>query len=184
MTVLYTSPKLIGVEGERLSKKKLEMTDMAFVTKDSGQREEYPTGMVRDTQEGKPDYTLVDFAYLKRWAELMARGAVKYGRDNWRRASTEEELERFKASALRHMYQWLEGDESEDHSVACSFNLAAAEMVKQKLKEQQKGNSSVGNTSNSEDSGEESSTSEEGGCKVGGPGDPYFNEACTCHPGD
>jgi len=54
-----------------------------FVTKDSGKRVEYPTGMRRDTQEGKPDYTLVDYDMLTRWAELMTRGAEKYGRNNW-----------------------------------------------------------------------------------------------------
>ena len=31
------------------------------------------------------------------------------------------------------MYQWLEGDESEDHAAAVMFNLSGAEYVKQKL---------------------------------------------------
>lgn len=117
-----------------MTKRKLEHLDVnEFITRDSGVREEYSTGMVRDTQKGKPDYTLIDYAYLRRWAELMVRGAEKYGRENWRRAETQEELERFQSSALRHIYQWLEGDTTEDHAVAVSFNLAAAEMVKAKL---------------------------------------------------
>lgn len=105
-----------------------------FTTKDSGQRQEFPTGMVRDTQTDKPRYDLLDRAFLKRWAELMARGAQKYGEENWRKASTKEELRRFEASAIRHMYQWLSGDIAEDHAVAVAFNLAGAEMVKEKLK--------------------------------------------------
>ncbi len=104
-----------------------------FITKDSGQRQTYSTGMRRDLEDGKPDYTLLDIDFLTRWAELMGRGKVKYGRDNWRLASTEEELQRFKSSALRHLFQWLNGDTDEDHSVAVAFNLAAAEMVKAKL---------------------------------------------------
>lgn len=104
-----------------------------FVTKDSGQREEYPSGMRRDTQEGKPRYDLVDREFLKRWAFLMARGAAKYSEENWREANSEEELKRFKASALRHVFQWLDGDEDEDHAAAVAFNLAAAEYVKTKL---------------------------------------------------
>jgi hypothetical protein len=104
-----------------------------FITKDSGKREEYPTGMKRDTQEGKPRYDLIDRTFLKRWAALMERGAVKYGEDNWRLASTDAELKRFKASALRHLFQYLDGDETEDHAVAVCFNLAAAEMVRSKL---------------------------------------------------
>lgn len=107
---------------------------LKFITKDSGKREEFSTGMQRDTQDDKPRYDLIDLAFLKRWAELMARGAKKYGENNWKKAATEEELNRFKASAVRHMYQWLGGDISEDHAVAVAFNLAGAEMVAKKLK--------------------------------------------------
>jgi hypothetical protein len=107
-----------------------------FITKDSGQRQEFSTGMKRDVQKGKPRYDLLDMPMLKRWAELMARGAEKYGEENWRKAATEEELKRFKASAIRHMYQWLEGDYTEDHASAVYFNIAGAEMVKEKLKKQ------------------------------------------------
>ena len=104
-----------------------------FVTKDSGERQEFSTGMVRDTQTSKPRYDLIDRPMLKRWAEAMGRGAQKYGEENWRKAETEQELRRFESSALRHMYQWLEGEESEDHASAILFNVAGAEMVKQKL---------------------------------------------------
>ena len=114
------------MEGEGLLK---------FITKDSGKREEFPTGMRRDTQDDKPRYDLIDRAFLKRWAELMARGAKKYGEENWRKAATNDELTRFRSSALRHMFQYLEGDTSEDHAAAVAFNLAGAEMVTAKLKE-------------------------------------------------
>ena len=111
------------------------MTDPreGYVTKDSGVREEYASGMVRDTQAGKPNYYLIDRAFLKRWAALMTRGADKYGVDNWRHANSEKELERFKASALRHMMQWLDGDTEEDHAAAVAFNIAAACYVEDKL---------------------------------------------------
>ena len=114
-------------------KKRPFETARPFETKDSGVREEYPTGMRRDTQAGKPRYDLIDLAFLKRWAELMSRGAEKYGERNWELAETPEELARFKASAFRHLIQWLQGDDEEDHATAVAFNLAAAEMVKRKL---------------------------------------------------
>ena len=104
-----------------------------FETKDSGQRQEFSTGMVRDVQKGKPRYDLLDRAMLKRWAELMARGAEKYGEENWRKAETEEEMKRFQASAVRHLFQWLEGEKDEDHASAVLFNIAGAEMVREKL---------------------------------------------------
>lgn len=111
-----------------------EFKEDTYVTKDSGKRQEFSTGMKRDVQEGKPRYDLLDRPMLKRWADLMARGAVKYGEENWRKAETEEELKRFQSSALRHMFQWLNGDTDEDHASAILFNVAGAEMVLSKLK--------------------------------------------------
>lgn len=113
---------------------KVEEMDKQFETKDSGKRQEFSTGMVRDTQEGKPRYDLIWLPGIRRVAELMGRGAVKYNSRNWEKASTQEELDRFKESAIRHMYQYLEGDVSEDHMAAVVFNLFGAEYVKTKLK--------------------------------------------------
>lgn len=106
---------------------------MTFEVKDSGKREEYPSGMRRDTQEGKPDYTLIDPVGLERVAIHLVKGAEKYGRDNWRKANSEDELTRFKSSAFRHFMQWLRGDVDEDHMAAVVFNLFAAEYVKREL---------------------------------------------------
>jgi hypothetical protein len=113
---------------------------MKFITKDSGQRQEYASGMKRDLQDGKPDFSLLvsmDTPYkdmpLTRWAELMTRGAEKYGRNNWQLANSQEELDRFKASAMRHFMQWITGEKDEDHMAAVMFNLNAAEYVKWKL---------------------------------------------------
>jgi hypothetical protein len=114
----------------------IESQRRTFETKDSGKREEFSTGMVRDTQDDKPRYDLIDRPFLKRWAELMARGAKKYGENNWKKAATEAEFARFRASAIRHLFQWLEDDSSEDHAAAVAFNLAGAEMVKEKLKKE------------------------------------------------
>lgn len=111
-----------------------------FVTKDSGVREDYDSGMRRDTQAGKPRFDLMlipDMPYedqfLTRVAALLERGAEKYGERNWQLANSEEELARFKASGLRHMMQWLSGELDEDHAAAVVFNLMAAEYVKWKL---------------------------------------------------
>lgn len=106
---------------------------MKYKTKDSGERVDFPSGMRRDTDKGKPRYDLIDEPMLTRWAELMARGADKYGEDNWKLANSEEELKRFKASGFRHFIQWIRGDEDEDHAAAILYNVAAAEYVKRKL---------------------------------------------------
>lgn len=111
---------------------------MEFIVKDSGKREDYPTGMRRDTQDGKPRYDLtipenMRNNMLKRFAVHMAKGAVKYGERNWELASTKAEAKRFKASAFRHFMQWLNGEVDEDHAAAIYFNVQCFEYVKERL---------------------------------------------------
>lgn len=105
----------------------------AFTTKDSGVRAQYASGMVRDTDEGKPRYDLIPLLPLRRLAELLARGAVKYGQRNWEQASSQEEVDRFKASAFRHFVQWLDGERDEDHASAIVFNVWAATVTEDKI---------------------------------------------------
>lgn len=114
------------------------MTD--YTTKDSGQREEYDSGMVRDTNDGKARFDLIvpegvpyKEQMLTRFAELMARGAQKYGDRNWEKAAGETELNRFKESAFRHFMQWMTGETDEDHASAVLFNVTCYETVKYKI---------------------------------------------------
>lgn len=111
-----------------------------FVTKDSGKREEFDSGMVRDTQDGKPRYDLLlprgvpyRDQFLTRVAELLARGAEKYSERNWEAATGSSELDRFKSSALRHLMQWMVDESDEDHAAAVVFNLLAYETTKWKM---------------------------------------------------
>lgn len=111
-----------------------------FTTKDSGVREEYDSGMRRDTQDDKPRFDLLlplgvpySDQFLTRVAELLARGAEKYGERNWEKAEGAEELERFQGSGLRHFHQWMAGETDEDHAAAVVFNLLGAETVRWKM---------------------------------------------------
>ena len=113
------------------------MSDGRFVTKDSGERQTFATGMQRDSAQKdlRPDLVYGDM--LVRWAELMGRGAQKYGERNWEKACTEEELARFRASAFRHFVQWFYGlNAEEDHAAAVFFNIAGAEYVKARMRDQ------------------------------------------------
>lgn len=106
-----------------------------YETKDSGERVDFDSGMRRDTDKGKPRYDLIDRDGLRRYAELMARGAEKYGERNWELAETLEEQLRFEASAFRHFMQWINGEVDEDHAQGIKFNVDAAEAVKKKRAE-------------------------------------------------
>lgn len=115
------------------------MKEDKFVIKDSGERAEFKSGMVRDTDTSKIDYLRVlDGPMLDRWAEHLTKGALKYpdvhpGIPNWTLASGEEELQRFRQSAIRHFIQYIRGDVDEDHAAAVIFNINGAEYVKGRM---------------------------------------------------
>lgn len=102
-----------------------------YEIKDSGKREEFAGGMVRDVAEGKTDYSLVlDGPMFKRWAVHLTKGAIKYAKRNWMKAEGPVEYDRFRESALRHFLQWYWGEMDEDHASAVFFNINGAEYVK------------------------------------------------------
>jgi hypothetical protein len=92
-----------------------------FITKESGKREEFETGAIRDTRDSKPRYDLISAHGLRRLAELMARGAEKYGDRNWELGMS---TSRMYESAMRHLMEYRY-DASEDHLSAVVFNLFA-----------------------------------------------------------
>lgn len=97
--------------------------------KDSGERVEFDSGMMRDSGD-KTRYDLVfDGPMFERWAEHLTAGARKYTARNWMLADGDEEYERFRQSAVRHFVQWLRGDQDEDHAAAVIFNINGAEYV-------------------------------------------------------
>ncbi len=103
-----------------------------YKIKDSKKRKVFSTGMQRDS-ENKILYDLIPLFIIDRFAAHLTKGAKKYQKRNWEKACTEEELERFIASADRHFAAWLRGEEDEDHVSALIFNLAGAEMVIAKM---------------------------------------------------
>lgn len=112
-----------------------------FVVKDSGQRRQFASGMVRDMPEGKIDIWRVFVGPLvERLAAHLTRGAVKYpdvapGQPNWTLAAGPQELAAFRASAARHFWQWFMGAEDEDHFAATVFNMNGAEYVKSRQRQ-------------------------------------------------
>lgn len=110
-----------------------------FTIKDSGERQEFTSGMVRDTTTGKTEWhRIIDGPMLSRWAVHLTKGGIKYpdikpGVANWTLACGDPEYQRFKQSAFRHFMQWFNGDRDEDHAAAVFFNINGAEYVRGKL---------------------------------------------------
>lgn len=111
-----------------------------FSIKDSGARHQFESGSLRDTTEGKVEYSnVLHGPMFQRWAEHLTKAKAKYpdvrpGVPNWTLINTEEELARYRESALRHFIQWFRGDMDEDHAAAVFFGVNGAEYVKARLK--------------------------------------------------
>ena len=90
---------------------------------DSGKRQEFGTGSVRDTAEGKGRYDLISPISLRRLAKHFENGAVKYGDRNWEKG---QPICRYLDSAIRHIYKHLEGYREEDHLAAAAWNVMGA----------------------------------------------------------
>jgi len=112
-----------------------------YTIEDKGDRMEYPSGMKRDTAEGKPRFDLIlpeGIPYkeqmLTRLAKLLQQGAKKYSDRNWEKANGKEEMDRMKASAFRHFMKWMcDYEDGEDHAAAIMFNVIAYETTKFKI---------------------------------------------------
>lgn len=126
---------------------------------DSGLRNTYSNGMVRELDPSKPAFNLLlpqgipySEQMLTRFAVHMQKGALKYNSRNWELGVGTEELERAKASAFRHFMQWVNEEQDEDHGAAVFFNIMQAEYIAYKLKEEKNAAKEVRDHSRSTDS--------------------------------
>jgi hypothetical protein len=113
-----------------------------YAIKDSGKRQEFEGGAMRDTEEGKIDYSnlIVHFEPMgTRFAMHMTKGRDKYpdpepGVPNWTLfEATPENLARTLRSFDRHVKAYRAGLTDEDHASAILFNLNLAERIREQL---------------------------------------------------
>jgi hypothetical protein len=93
-----------------------------FEIKDSGNREEFTTGAVRDTADDKSRPDLISPFFLNRLGFHLANGAKKYTEWNWAKGIPSS---RCWASLHRHLNAYAMGQFDEDHLAAAAFNLMA-----------------------------------------------------------
>lgn len=90
--------------------------------KDSGARQEFQTGSVRDTRDGKGRFDLIPTDAMRRLAVHYENGSKKYGDRNWEKG---QPLGRYLDSANRHLLHVLDGNTDEDHVSAVTWNMFA-----------------------------------------------------------
>tara|TARA_A100001388_G_scaffold244308_1_gene202084 strand:+ start:703 stop:1074 length:372 start_codon:yes stop_codon:yes gene_type:complete len=85
----------------------------------SGKMSNFASGAVRDAMEGKGYPSLLPLDALRAAARRFEDGALKYGRNNWKKGIP---LSRYVDSLYRHLWAFMEGDNQEDHGGAIAWN--------------------------------------------------------------
>lgn len=83
-------------------------------------KEEFVTGSVRDTREGKGRYDLIPSHPLFRLARRYEEGCANYGERNWERG---QKAMRYLDSCFRHLANLIGGDQKEDNAAAVAWNI-------------------------------------------------------------
>ena len=95
--------------------------DNSVAYKDSGNRKEFSSGALRDRPIGKGMFHLISFIGLRRLALRHEVGSLKYGDGrNWEKGMP---ISNFIDSALRHICDYMDGKDDEDHLAAAVWNL-------------------------------------------------------------
>jgi len=89
---------------------------------DSGNRQSFDTGAVRDTAADKPRPDLYSPFADERVGEWLRMGAEKYCERNWEKGIPNS---RCFASLRRHVMRYQQGKRDEDHLAAIIFNAMA-----------------------------------------------------------
>jgi len=94
-----------------------------YTIKDSGERTEFTTGAVRDLRKGKGRFDLLPPMTMKALAIHYELGCQKYGDRNWELGIP---VSKYIDSALRHLFEFQDGLEDENHLVAALWNVCCA----------------------------------------------------------
>ena len=86
----------------------------------TGKPRQFETGAQRDCGEGKLRMSLVPHEALNDVMKRYLQGAETYGENNWKKGMKHSVLY---DSAMRHLMQDFQGDDSEDHLGAALWNI-------------------------------------------------------------
>ena len=106
--------------------------DAGFSLQDSGNRKQFESGALRDRPPGKGRYDLISPIAIHRLALIYEKGGIKYKEDrNWEKGLP---LASFVDSAIRHLFQYLEGKRDEDHVMQAAWNCFGAAHTEEMIK--------------------------------------------------
>lgn len=93
-----------------------------IIVKDSGEREVYSGGAMRDNSKGKGRMDLLPPESILRLSRWYEAGALKYRDHNWESGML---ISRYVDASLRHLFKYIAGCNDEDHLSAVAWNVLA-----------------------------------------------------------
>jgi hypothetical protein len=93
-----------------------------YRVKHSGKKDVYPDGGTADSQEGRGRYDLISPIAIRRLAAVCEQGAKHQGDRTWEKGIP---FSRLLNSAKRHITQFEEGHDDEDHLAMAMWRLHA-----------------------------------------------------------
>ena len=99
----------------------------------SGSMSEFSTGAVRDAMQNKGIPSQMPTCALRAVSRRFEDGAEKYGLGNWQKGMP---MSRYVDSIYRHLWDFVDGDQDEDHLSAVIWNAMCLYYTKEKIDEE------------------------------------------------
>lgn len=96
------------------------------------EKEEFATGTHRELKNGKGRFDLLPPRAIVRVAKRLEYGAQKYGDRDWDKGLP---YSKTIDSALRHIFQFMRGENNEDHLAAAATQILSLMDTEEKVKE-------------------------------------------------
>ena len=94
----------------------------------------YDTGAIREDKTGKGRCDLLPMCALIRLSKHYEKGTVDHGERNWEKGIP---MHSFLDSAIRHLFEYMDGQTDEDHLCAAAWNILGAMWTEEKKPEMQ-----------------------------------------------
>lgn len=101
-----------------------------YKLKDNGTEVQFTTGAKREGKAGKGRFDLIPPIPLKRLAAIYEKGAAARGDRNWEKGLP---MHSYLDSAFRHLVQYIQGMNDEDHLAQSAWNLFGAMHTEQMI---------------------------------------------------
>lgn len=94
----------------------------------------FESGAIRENKDGKGRHDLLPFCALNRLAKHFQKSLREHPERNWEKGIP---MSSFLDSAIRHLFNYMDGQTDEDHLCSAAWNILCAMWTEEKLPQMQ-----------------------------------------------